>query len=444
MHLSWRLTEPKRAAPFSTRRRLITNVKMCLDLNPRCWFSFPQPCRNMKPPRNDPNSPAVQQILFWCLCLCFAVLANNARAGLSYWDKAGNWGSYATYTAGSLGGTWDGIGWSAVDTGQASPNNFTEGNAAVFAVGAGATNSGTAASTTTFTVTMNNPHTVAGFFDGALMPNSCIVTITGSGVITLPAGQDAFDVDNSTDSSVGQVIVNNVMTGPGQITAEGNGQIFLNGVNTFTGGLTLGYANGGNAAVFTGIVNFNNSASFGTGGIIISNTATFVSALVAEGTSAITVTNPVTVMTSNSPSLNIVGNPAGVTFSGPWVLNKTLTLGSGVAGNLVTISGIISGSGGLTKFNPATLALTGANTYTGGTTNNAGTLSVNAIADSGTSAIGLSGNLTFGGGKLSYTGAGAATTSRAVFVSANSSVIDLPAGNLTLNGAVKGAASFTL
>jgi autotransporter-associated beta strand protein len=81
--------------------------------------------------------------------------------------------------------------------------------------------------------------------------------------------------------------------------------------------------------------------------------------------------------TSYSQNLNIVGNPAGLTFSGPWNLGGfTLALGSGnVAGNLVIISGVMSGgAGGITKFNPATLELTAANAYTGATTVNAGTL----------------------------------------------------------------------
>jgi autotransporter-associated beta strand protein len=312
--------------------------------------------------------------------LPFFLLGYSADAAVSYWDKAGNLGAYTTYTAGSLAGTWETANWSRntagasgapADKGQATPVAWTEGDAAVFAVGAGATNAGVAASTTAFTVTMNANHTVAGFFSGPLNPNSCIVTINGSGIVTLPTGQDAFNVANSGDSSLGQVIMNNVLTGPGQITAEGNGQIFLNGTNTFTGGITLGYS----LTTFSGIINFNNSASFGTGSIIVSNTAALISALVVEGSSAVTITNPVTLVTSNNPSLNIVGNPAGLTFAGPWNLNtRTLTLGSGVAGNLVNISGVISGSGGLTKFNPGILELTAANTYSGVTTVNNGIL----------------------------------------------------------------------
>src|SRR5580700_6445250 len=101
--------------------------------------------------------------------LFLTLLANNAGATLSFWDPEGNFGSYATYTAGSLAGTWENSSWSRnsggangapADEGQATPVHFTEGDAAVFAVGAGATNSGNGATTTTFTVTMNANHTV--------------------------------------------------------------------------------------------------------------------------------------------------------------------------------------------------------------------------------------------------------------------------------------------
>src|SRR5207245_8286098 len=92
--------------------------------------------------------------------------------------------------------------------------------------------------TTTFTVTMNDNHTVAGIFDGSLNPKSCKVTISGTGVMTLTNGFDAFNITtNATDGSLGVVTVNVVMDGPGTLTAEGaGGQIFLNAANTYTGG----------------------------------------------------------------------------------------------------------------------------------------------------------------------------------------------------------------
>src|SRR5881296_1756290 len=103
---------------------------------------------------------------------CLLVWANAARATVSYWDPEGFRGVLTTYSAGSLSGTWENNSWSrnsdgsagpSADTGQPMPQAWTEGDAAVFAVGAGATNNvGGSTNTTTFTVTMNANHTVAG------------------------------------------------------------------------------------------------------------------------------------------------------------------------------------------------------------------------------------------------------------------------------------------
>ncbi|PWU16564.1 MAG: hypothetical protein C5B50_13290 [Verrucomicrobia bacterium] len=331
------------------------------------------------------------------LCLFVLLWASHVRAVLSYWDPQGAWGSYATYTLGALDGTWENMSWSRnatggsgapADQGQATPIAFTEGDAACFAVGAGATNSGVGASTTTFTVTMNANHNIAGVFDGPLNPDSCIVTINGTGQWGLANGQ-GFSTANSSDGSIGQVVINVPIVDAsfasattGQIVAESSGQIFLNAANTYSGG-SFGIGAGGtllgySGSPWSGIINFNSSQSFGTGNIALRRgySAAF-GALVAEGTSAITIPNKLdfSQALSNTPYLNIVGNPAGVTFSGPVDLGtKAMNLGSGGAANIVIFSGVISNTGSLTKFNPGTLQLKGANTYSGATTVSAGTV----------------------------------------------------------------------
>ncbi|MCB1106013.1 MAG: autotransporter-associated beta strand repeat-containing protein, partial [Cephaloticoccus sp.] len=107
--------------------------------------------------------------------------------------------------------------------------------------------------------------------------------------------------------------------------------------------------------------------------------------------------------------------------------NRTLTV-TGTGG--VTVSGVFSDSGTrrLTKNGTGTLTLTGANTYTGGTTINAGILSTNSIANGGASSgIGNSTNaanrLIINGGTLRYTG-GATTTNRRFTIGTNGATID--------------------
>jgi hypothetical protein len=91
------------------------------------------------------------------------------------------------------------------------------------------------------------------------------------------------------------------------------------------------------------------------------------------GTVAVTIPNAVTNLQTNTApvAINIVGNTAGVTFSGPWNFTGAtgqpttqFNLGSGGAVNtLIILSGIISGANGFVKYNPGMLELTGANTY---------------------------------------------------------------------------------
>ncbi|MBC7580511.1 MAG: autotransporter domain-containing protein [Tardiphaga sp.] len=65
----------------------------------------------------------------------------------------------------------------------------------------------------------------------------------------------------------------------------------------------------------------------------------------------------------------------------------TATLTAGRDNNSTTYSGVISGTGGLTKSGTGTLALSNANTYTGTTTVNAGTLSVGNSSAIGTGQV---------------------------------------------------------
>jgi len=125
----------------------------------------------------------------------------------------------------------------------------------------------------------------------------------------------------------------------GSLIKVGTGTLTLTGSNTYSGGTSF---NGGIVAVKsdanlgTGRLSFNGGTlqALATGGGIISSKATTLDAL-------------------------------GGTFSAD----------AGTASNL---SGTISGVGSLIKEGVGTLALTGANTYTGGTVLNAGTLTVHS------------------------------------------------------------------
>jgi fibronectin-binding autotransporter adhesin len=285
------------------------------------------------------------------------LLANSAKATLTYWDPQSN--NAANPYLGDMSGSWEGLSWSTSNAGQASPQAWVDSTAALFGVHTGG-------GTPPFVVSMNANHNCAGMFDGSVTPNGvCTVTITGTGVLNLVAGLDAFDV-----ASGGYLTVSNVLSGPGEFTAEGSGQIFLCGTNTYTGGTLLGYS----GASFTGVLNLGSPHCFGTGSITVTNGngAALVYGTNLPPNGALTITNAWSFSPSitNTPNINIVGTPAGLTFSGPWNLSSvTPDIGSGnVETNVVIISGVISGTGGLKKDHTGNLILSATNTYTGTTT----------------------------------------------------------------------------
>jgi fibronectin-binding autotransporter adhesin len=88
--------------------------------------------------------------------------------------------------------------------------------------------------------------------------------------------------------------------------------------------------------------------------------------------------------TAGTVTLGVAITAHNLTFntSGYTVTGNTLTLGGVsptigvVSGGSATVGSVIAGTAGLTQAGPGTLILTGANTYTGGTTISAGTLQI--------------------------------------------------------------------
>jgi len=155
--------------------------------------------------------------------------------------------------------------------------------------------------------------------------------LTTSRAIALGVGGGTLRVAPDTTLTVAGVI------GGSSLAKSGTGTLVLNSANTHTGG----------TALTAGTIIVNNSAALGTGTL----TATGGTVL-AAGTSGLTLGNGVNVLTG------------------------ALTIDSGATPAALTMSGVISGDGGLTKVNTGLLNLTGASSYTGATTVSAGTLNV--------------------------------------------------------------------
>ena len=151
-----------------------------------------------------------------------------------------------------------------------------------------------------------------------------IVSLGGSGSVTL--GSKTLTLTGASG------IFSGVIAGSGGLAVAG-GTEALTGANTYSGGTTVGGS---------GTLSVGNNSALGTGSVAMAAGATLQS------------------------------GAAGIDLSNDVALAGKDTIDT--QSNTMTLSGIVSGSGGLTKTGSGTLVLAGANSYAGGTTVSAGTL----------------------------------------------------------------------
>jgi autotransporter-associated beta strand protein len=209
--------------------------------------------------------------------------------------------------------------------------------------------------------------------DAITIRNGAALRLAGGADITLDSNQGiTMAAGGGTIRAAGT----RTLAIPGVITGSGNLAINVSG--TDTGVVTLSGANtcSGSITLSAGALNINNAAALGTGTFIISGG---------------------TINNSSAGAITLANNNAQ-TWSGDFAFtgSQNLNLGTGAvttsaartvtvnSGNL-TVGGNISGSSfKLTKAGAGTLALAGANTFTGGATAHEGTLLVNNTTGSGT------------------------------------------------------------
>ncbi len=218
------------------------------------------------------------------------------------------------------------------------------------------------------------------------------LTLTGdstyTGGTTISAGTLQIGNGGTTGSITGNIVDNaalvfnrsnaltyaGVISGTGSLTKSGAGTLTLTGDSTYTGGTTISagtlqIGNGGTTGSITGnIVDnaalvFNRSDALTYAGVI-SGTGSLTQA--GTGTTILTGANTYTGGTTISAGTLQIGN-GGTTGSvtGNIVDNAALVFNRSDA---LTYAGVISGTGSLTQAGIGTTILTGANTYTGGTT----------------------------------------------------------------------------
>ncbi|QLH72452.1 autotransporter domain-containing protein [Rhodopseudomonas palustris] len=206
------------------------------------------------------------------------------------------------------------------------------------------------------------------------------------------------------DTSGFNLTLNGTIINDGQLTKAGLGILTLTGANTYAGG-TL---------VTGGLINFNALNNFGSGRITLDGGGLQW----ATGTS-----------TDVSSRLAAIGS-GGATFD--------------TNGSNVTFTSGLSGVGGITKAGAGSLVLSTANTYTGATLINAGTLAL-----SGAGSIASSSGVTVGAGAsfdISGITAGAtiATLAGAGTVALGNRTLTLSSASTAFDGVMTGIGGLTL
>ncbi|EHI7776407.1 autotransporter outer membrane beta-barrel domain-containing protein [Salmonella enterica] len=213
------------------------------------------------------------------------------------------------------------------------------------------------------TLTLSGTNTYSG---GTLISGGTLVASNVEALGTGDVTNDAvLELNTSGD-------FDNALSGSGQVEKSGDGTLTLSGSNTYTGGTLISsgtlVANDVNA-LGTGDVTDNATLALNTGG-------TFDNAISGSGKVEKSGDKTLTLSGANSytggTTINdgtLVASNVEALGSGDVTDNATLELNTGG-----TFDNAIGGSGNVVKSGADTLTLSGSNNYTGGTTINDGTL----------------------------------------------------------------------
>lgn len=215
------------------------------------------------------------------------------------------------------------------------------------------------------------------------------------------------------DSSLGEDL-------DGGLTKISRGSLTLNGNNTFTGGVTInagiGLATGETSRVLLG-----HDSAAGTGTITMADSFTDVQLALNRN-----IANPLVVSNTGNEKTMIFVNSGGAEYSGTITINETnidhFRVRSDANCNL-TLSGLITGAGGIYKFQSGNTTITnGFNDFTGGVKINQGTITFSS------GSLGTTGDITMDGGTLRW------STGNTEDVSARLKMVDAKIAILNTNG----------
>jgi fibronectin-binding autotransporter adhesin len=341
-----------------------------------------------------------------------------------------NWQPGGSGTGFSGTGTWDTTtsNWTSDNTGMAAPGIWTNGSVAHFG-----------ANGTAYTVTVSSGISISGIIlDGAYNSTDFVgsnLALNGSfGTPTITLGANIptpiFDVGFTGSSGL-------------NIVANDGSSLELHGSSTYTGVTTIGGLY--QTTVFVGDPAALGATGPGNGTVVNDIASLWLGN--AAASSSISVAEDFTFTTTGVLKAAV----SQATVTGNIILGSDLRLIAG--GNTLELDGIISESvagRGLTVVNSGKTVLTGANTFTGNISIQAGTLWISTLANSGvSSAAGKGSGFTLGAydgegyynGTLVYTGGVNTSSDRSIVLAGNTGTINVnnPGITLTLNGVISGS-----